>query len=196
MTSVEEGKLTVFYAVPRLDGQASALSSMKPGRAHAGRDRQMMHVNNYPFRRHSWICIQTHTAVPQGHGGRSYRTDGKRRVPSVAFSKRKRMPDSSGRGLGVFSICATASLHGYVIPPASQSRVIPANIDWASPTTSCSDSPSSIQSVRPRHRALRPPHFHVSGRHKSRLGRLRRRLADPGPSFHCHLLACVPLRLV
>ncbi|XP_039614665.1 cAMP-specific 3',5'-cyclic phosphodiesterase 4D isoform X7 [Polypterus senegalus] len=39
---------------------------MKPGNIHVGREKKMMHVNNFPFRRHSWICFDVDNGTSSG----------------------------------------------------------------------------------------------------------------------------------
>ncbi|XP_042158584.1 cAMP-specific 3',5'-cyclic phosphodiesterase 4D-like isoform X6 [Oncorhynchus tshawytscha] len=39
---------------------------MKAGRSQAGREKKMMHVNNFPFRRHSWICFDVDNGTSSG----------------------------------------------------------------------------------------------------------------------------------
>ncbi|XP_055063462.1 3',5'-cyclic-AMP phosphodiesterase 4D isoform X6 [Misgurnus anguillicaudatus] len=39
---------------------------MKTGRNYTGREKKMMHVNNFPFRRHSWICFDVDNGTSSG----------------------------------------------------------------------------------------------------------------------------------
>ncbi|XP_067253421.1 3',5'-cyclic-AMP phosphodiesterase 4D-like isoform X6 [Chanodichthys erythropterus] len=39
---------------------------MKTGRSYTGREKKMMHVNNFPFRRHSWICFDVDNGTSSG----------------------------------------------------------------------------------------------------------------------------------
>ncbi|XP_014016094.1 cAMP-specific 3',5'-cyclic phosphodiesterase 4D isoform X2 [Salmo salar] len=39
---------------------------MKPGLCHGARERTMMHLSNFPFRRHSWICFDVDNGTSSG----------------------------------------------------------------------------------------------------------------------------------